>query len=369
MCGFSALLAVLLLLCFLHGRTPLRHDLLLDTEVVGQYGDFIGGVIGTLVSAVLLYFTFKLQREDSESNSLVYKKSQLNESFYKLIDQYQNIISRISYDNDDTYLVGKEALHHKYADLQEGFKSHNNTSLNRKNAIASYLEFYSFNRDYMPTLFRIMYRICDIVNTADDDLEDYKAILIKVFRAQLNDSELCLLRYNAMTLMGKKFAPLINKYNLIKHLPPLELLEYTYWRKKMTLEEQNSTNIILIATKRNIQLTLEKGFNVESFTNDPRLYNINVNPSKNRSELRLCLFINPNKTPQKYDLIHGIFQLSHDDRLSLFLMFLKDCILLSTFMLNNPRELEWKSSKSESEGKYHISVTNIKDKPLRLILN
>lgn len=84
MCTLSALLALILFLGFLHKRTLFRFEYPLDTEAVGQYGDFIGGVVGTIISAVLLYFTFKLQREESESNALVYKKEQLNDTFYRL---------------------------------------------------------------------------------------------------------------------------------------------------------------------------------------------------------------------------------------------------------------------------------------------
>ena len=88
MCVISAALALFFFVCFLFNRTLFRLDLQTDTEIVGQYGDFVGGVIGTIVSTVLLYFTFKQQREDSEANALVYKKEQMNDTFYQLIDQY-----------------------------------------------------------------------------------------------------------------------------------------------------------------------------------------------------------------------------------------------------------------------------------------
>ena len=369
MCTLSALLALILFLGFLHKRTLFRFEYPLDTEAVGQYGDFIGGVVGTIISAVLLYFTFKLQREESESNALVYKKEQLNDTFYRLIDQYQKIIDTISYNDDDSFFTGKEALHRKYADLQMGFVNTDNDSRNRKNAIAAYQEFYSFNRDYVPTLYRIMYRICDVINSAASGLDGHRVKLMKVFRAQMNDIELCLLRYNAMSLQGKKFVPFINKYNLIKHLPPIELLEYSYWRNKMTLEEQNSTNILLESARHNLMVVLEKGSLLESFTNNSYLYNINITTNQSRTEVNVCLYIRPAVEPSKYDLIHGIYKLNHNDRHSLLKQFLRDSILISTFMLNKPQELDWKSSMIEPDGKYYASVTNKKNNPLRLRTN
>lgn len=51
------------------------------TDIVGQYGDFVGGVVGTILSIVLLYYTFGLQREDSKKNARIYELQQLNDKF------------------------------------------------------------------------------------------------------------------------------------------------------------------------------------------------------------------------------------------------------------------------------------------------
>ena len=71
-CAVALLLCIGFLIGFAHGRN-LWHweNYVLDTEIVGHYGDFIGGVIGTFLSVILLYYTFYHQRKDSSRNSKV----------------------------------------------------------------------------------------------------------------------------------------------------------------------------------------------------------------------------------------------------------------------------------------------------------
>lgn len=87
-CVLSIIISILFTFGFLHGRVLFKWDeYILNTEVVGHCGDFIGGAIGTLVSIVLLYYTLKLQRRDSENNVQVYKQQQLNDLFFHLLKQ------------------------------------------------------------------------------------------------------------------------------------------------------------------------------------------------------------------------------------------------------------------------------------------
>ena len=64
-----------------------------------------------------------------------------------------------------------------------------------------------------------------------------KVKYIKILRAQLTYSELLLLRYNSQNQHGKKFTEYINEYNLLKHLPIFELLEFKDWWGSMIEDE------------------------------------------------------------------------------------------------------------------------------------
>ena len=157
--------------------------------------------------------------------------------------------------------------------------------------------------------------------------------------------------------------------NLMKHLPPLELLEYTYWRNKLNADEQSATNIILQASKKNIYKVLEKKeSDVESDTNNASVYNVNVSVNKERTQLTVCLYINPQKVPDQYDLVKGFHKLNHVDRASLLMFFLRDTIILSFApdYVNHPRDLEWGKDTRKTEGKYFVWVKNIKSMPLRM---
>ena len=332
-CILSILIGIFFTFSFLHGRVLFKCDeYVLNTEVVGHYGDFIGGAIGTLVSIVLLYYTLNLQRRDSEKNVQVYKQQQLNDLFFHLLQQYDDILKTFkTRTTDDNELQGRKALHFKLKEMYEQFNINENDSQSRKHAVSSFLNFYSVSRDFSPIYFRTLFRVFKLLETSDKSLRVHSIQLMKILRAQLSDSELALLQYNGMSRQGAKFVPLINKFNLLKHLPPLELMEYKRWSKKMTLEEQGCTNVLLLETKHNIQKVLETSSSVESYSNNPRKYNINVSSNDEATELKVYLYIKKNIILNDSDLIRGIFKLAENERLSLLLFFVKDCLVLSSF--------------------------------------
>lgn len=367
-CILSIAISILFTFGFLHGRVLFKWDeYVLNTEIVGHYGDFIGGAIGTLVSIVLLYYTLKLQRRDSENNVQVYKQQQLNDLFFHLLKQYDDILKTFkTRTTDDNELQGRKALHFKLKEMYEQFDVKENDSQNRKHAVSSFLNFYSVSRDFSPIYFRTLFRVFKLLETSDKCLRVHSIQLMKILRAQLSDSELALLRYNGMSRQGAKFVPLINKFNLLKHLPPLELMEYKRWSKKMTLEEQGCTNVLLLETKHNIQKVLETPSSVESYSNNPRKYNINVSSNDEAAELKVYLYINKNVILNDSDLIRGIYKLAEDERLSLLLFFVKDCLVLSSFnKLNSYKDLEFDSKKDE-EGKLLVTVKTKNHVPLRM---
>ena len=200
----------------------------------------------------------------------------------------------------------------------------------------------------------------------DKCLKEHSIQLMKMLRAQLSDSELALLRYNGMTRQGAKFVPLINKFNLLKHLPPLELMEYKRWSAQMTLEERGCTNVLLLETKHNIQKVLETSLSTASYSNNPRKYNINVSSNDEATELKVNLYINHNIILNDSDLIRGICKLAEEERLSLLLFFVKDCLVLSSFnKLNSYKDLEF-DTEDDEEGILMVTVKTKNRETLRM---
>ena len=121
---FSLFISLIMLYLFIwHKKEYVGINYPLATDEVGQYGDFIGGVIGTILSVILLYFTLKLQREDSANNSKIYKSQQLNDEFFHLLSMYHQILKTLSFNDDDNFYDGKVALHKIAEDMYDSFDS------------------------------------------------------------------------------------------------------------------------------------------------------------------------------------------------------------------------------------------------------
>lgn len=112
----------------------------------------------------------------------------------------------------------KEKLQAKIQDTTLSFMKR------KKQADALYVSFYLEYKNQIAHYFRTLYRIfCFIDNSALTECD--KVEYAKIMRTQLSESELFFLYYNAFSPYGQSFQKIINKYNLIKHLPFLEKLE------------------------------------------------------------------------------------------------------------------------------------------------
>ena len=249
---FCAGLALLFLFLFLINR-PYDFRWPLATDIVGHYGDFVGGFVGSLLSVVLLYYTFRSQITESKENAKVYIKQQFNATFFHLLHQYNSIIETISARMENEELVtlhGKEALDYYVQQMQTEF-DRGEFYENRKEAVGCFMNFYVSHGDFTPIYYRTLYRIFDMIEVTDITDKE-KVEYAKIVRSQLTDSELVLLRYNAMTAYGRNMRKYVVKYNLLKHMPAMGLLEYKKWRKTLTYAMQDKLNVVLYLLRKNI---------------------------------------------------------------------------------------------------------------------
>ncbi|MGV3459190.1 MAG: putative phage abortive infection protein [Flavobacterium sp.] len=213
-----------------------------------KVGDFIGGFVGaifTLVGIVLLYETLHLQRKEFIESRKVFERQQFETKFFSLIKMYQDIIASMHYDVAESAekYIGKEFFLKHKKDIYRDYVYTNSFFKNRKSAIDSYTRFYISNKENVAHYFRTIYRIFKLIaDTKYDDRE--KMSYAKIVRAQLSEPELFFLNYNACTIYGKNFRDLIITFNLIKHLPILERLEFKFWKEKISNEKVNSVNIL-----------------------------------------------------------------------------------------------------------------------------
>lgn len=193
----------------------------IDGGLWGQYGDYVGGLVGTLLAYISIKLLNKnLQeqikankelRTSNEDSRKIAALQQFDSSFSTLVDMYRDC------QNDVKKLDKKWAK-----DFTSKSKDYDQRV---KEAVCSYLKFYEANHSLLSSYYRLLYRIMQTIDEAKVD-DDTKRRYAKIFRCQISEEELILLRYNALTHYGKKMQVYINRYNLLKHLPKMHLLEF-----------------------------------------------------------------------------------------------------------------------------------------------
>lgn len=263
---FLALFAIGVTSIFFFWGRDYDSSVRIDHEVWGTFGDFIGGLIGTILalfSVLLMYTTFASQREltkqsentqkqiAADANSFhdkVEESNRFNSLFFELLNFYKSLCKDL-----DSY-IEKKVEEYPVVDyfeffrtsLYENFKPGVNIGISRNLSRDRYLRFYANESARISPLFRTLYRIIDLIhNSKIDDKE--KLRYVKIVRAQLNENELFMLRYNCMTPYGEKFIEYVNLYRLLKHLPMLSLLEFKIFNERIvSLSNRHSPNFNLI---------------------------------------------------------------------------------------------------------------------------
>lgn len=222
----------------------INTDSTIDSAKVAQFGDFVGGLVGSIwaLAGVLLFYKalteqrtdfknnenalklqvdalnqqieeFKQSRQEQvnsrkvyEEQSKILKTQQMESNFYSLLDVYRKIKSSIEFRN----LIES---------LDKNYDPENNSIKRHETIINSYGDLFLENREQLSHYFRIIYRIIRIIDSNNQISEKEKHLYTNILRAQLTDYEIILLYYNSHTSYGEKTRSLILKYNLLKHLP------------------------------------------------------------------------------------------------------------------------------------------------------
>ena len=343
------------------------NEYVVNHELLGTYGDFIGGVLGTifaLISILILIRTFNQQRAVTEKNKEQIENQRFNDLFFELLRLYQSEISElcgtivrergnekitINYNNKDFFDFEKELL-------QRAFKPTTSYEGNIRGAINLYMSFYIKHRTKVAACFRTLYRIYDLLDKSDLR-GNIKNSYLKIIRAQLTDSELFFIRYNAMTYYGANFISYINKYNILKHLPAFELLEFKDWWKDLNKTERMGINIVFHNSTRLLRkILLRKGANMAFKPFDEHSkYKFEIRTTSNY-EVKIILQIdysNVNRTME----YRGFEKFTEKKIQALLDCYLKEVFLYSNFeKFNNEEDLEFYSEPIKIDG--HITTIN-----------
>lgn len=206
--------------------------------------------------------------------------------------------------------------------------------------------------------------------------EEYKAQYSKIFRAQLSEAELLLLRYNAQTENGVNMQSYINRYNLLKHLPLFDILEFAKWKKeKHTQTELNGLDVMFY----NLRLKIRKEFlnpvaekSFVDFDIDSEIYKLRFIIEGNRSKFKVELTkknVKAEKTKIDESLDSAIGRYSNDELKGLLEYFIKDVFLWSNYSLyNNENSVLVDKGENKSDGNktvtFYATIENTKGYPL-----
>ncbi|HFQ5428197.1 TPA: putative phage abortive infection protein [Vibrio vulnificus] len=260
-----ALLVIPLLVFFLW-QEELSISQQIDNGKFGTFGDFFGGVLGSIWSlcGVLLFYTaLKEQRRDFKNNEIALSKQvealniqtqefalqreelsqtrkvfveqsktlmqqRLESTYFSLLSLYNKVVSDLSNKSSNTcyFKEIKEELTQKGNYIRCPIKKH-------EKAVEAYLTLFYTRKEDLSHFFKLLYRVIKTIDNSDISDEE-KFRYIKIIRSQLSENEMFILYYNSHSHLGRDFYKLILKYNLLKHLPITSKLEFSSFIYKNT---------------------------------------------------------------------------------------------------------------------------------------
>lgn len=224
-----------------------------DNELLGTLGDFVGGILGTLIaiySIAMLAKTLNAQidsnanMKDTNDNVVGTNNAQIKLSVQQLFDNKFQVFFAQYRDTIAAYKVKNFTGRHALESIVESFITapFSNRLVYNKRVIASVREFEAFyaeNREQLAVHFRELYQLMRLV--AESDIEEGDRVLYaKCIRGQLSDGELVILRYNCLSDNGLAMRRFVNHFNLLKHLPLMSLFEFRAWSEMLSDKNMRS---------------------------------------------------------------------------------------------------------------------------------
>lgn len=251
--GIFLLLVFLILFCY--KAIIFNPNLPIKTDVFGQFGDIVGGIVGSLwalAGVILFYAGLTEQRKDIKTNQAALRKQiialekqgeeielqrqeyemarkifeeqrdvlkeqsktskiqQFESNFYSLVNIYVRIRNEILSSSVDSMI-----------DINKKINSVDLTNVDIRDKMKviseNYQGVYYTNKDRISHYLKTIYRLYKVIDDQDNLSEKDKYFYAKIVRSQFTEEELYLIYYNAHSNYGKNFRQLILKYNILKH--------------------------------------------------------------------------------------------------------------------------------------------------------
>lgn len=340
------------------------YRLSLSLERSAQFGDFIGGCVGTLfalTSVFLLFETLKLQRAELQESRYIFKLQQFDSIFFNSLHLYNTILSSIS--DDKNTFKGRAFLDNEKARI---IKNPNINSVGKSKT--EYLEFYAKYETQLAHYFRTLYQIFNQIYISRIEEKD-KVKYAKIIRAQLSQGELFFLYYNGRTPFGENFRKYINEYNLLKHFSVVDMPEFRNYFSKMSDLEKHSCKVIFL------EISKELRDSIQNYSEWYKTYLIGKIAIKIKPQNRMCTVLNFDlifsPKAQIKDLAYqqgfGLQNLTQQDLVRLFTSYLEHAIGSSNYYQKNESRIRIKSTETISQGVItnHFIITRLDNKGIK----
>jgi hypothetical protein len=208
-------------------------------EKLGQMGDFFGGILNPLVSALTLFVAisvWQLQKKELKATQKALdeqaktaEQQRQEQRFFDLLNVYQRTVDSITFasqmNQSPVQHTGKGAIAELYRNNASSIKDFDANGLHpatnhfpdQTNNDLKRI----WNHETIAPLFDHYFRVIfHILTEAETLLGDQNTRYIQLFRAQLSRTELIILGFNLwLNDESLNMIPLAEKYGLLKHLP------------------------------------------------------------------------------------------------------------------------------------------------------
>ncbi|MCG8344054.1 MAG: putative phage abortive infection protein [Chlorobiales bacterium] len=185
----------------------------------GAFGDFVGGILNPFfgfMAFIALIVTLHIQWRSNKNQSVENK-------FFQLLTLHHEIVSGIRVKDEKTQCIydGRDCFKYFYSKVDPIKMMFPEPDKFLDRVSEEWESIYNDYSHYIGHYFRNLYHIVRFVHRIDNKEE--KERYIKFLRAQLSVYEMVLLFFNGLSEIGAEFKPMIEKYALLKNLPPKEL--------------------------------------------------------------------------------------------------------------------------------------------------
>lgn len=284
--GFACIIASIFLFLIFGSW---KKSTILDEEIIGQFGDFIGGSVGTLFSltGVILFYValkeqrrdininqenlglqtqalhrqideFKAQKEELEATRKIFEEQTnlIREQIKLSVSQNEEVreqstIAQLNYFNSNFYAYltllnnSRESLENDniiqkiIEELIISTTKEDPINLTLEKLKCKFLELFELNREKLSIYFRTLYRVMLLVENSGIDINKKKEYF-KLLRSQISEKELVMLYYNYLSNLGIKVRSIVVKYHFLKHLRSVKKIEFFHALNKLNINEINN---------------------------------------------------------------------------------------------------------------------------------